>query len=473
MRNKKAYIWGLLARVLPSVIQLITMMILARYLSPSDFGKVGILAILFSVANILIDSGLGGSLLKEKDISKIDCSTIASFNIFVGFLFYLVLFFASDQVELWFGVDELSKIARLLGLSFLIGPLGMVPKTLLYRELKFERISTITILSIALAALFSVIFASLGAGVYALVALQVLNVLFSTVLFCIAYKYAPSIKFSSSSFKRLIPFGFFTTITSVIDTLYENILATLTGKYLGVKQAGYLAQSKKLEEAIGSAIAGTIGNITFPIITKLRYNIDDFVKEANSIYKTIILLVTPILCIVCIYSEEIMGLLFGVNWIPAASYLTLLTVAGVFIIIETLVRCFIKSLDKAKQLMKITIVKRVIGLAIIMLFMLNIPTYALWGYIVSAIIGFLINAILYCQLVSISPFKYIYNTLLLLLPSVIMGTILFFLSSKVNASLLAQIGLALIFVFIYYITVFPLFKVVTIKRMGELLRRVV
>lgn len=459
--------------MLPSVIQVITMMILARFLSPSDFGKVGVLAILFSVANVLIDSGLGGSLLKEKDISTLDCSTVASFNIFVGLFFYLVLFFASDFIEQWFGIEELSKIAKLLGLVFLIGPLGMIPKALMYRELKFKKISIITISSIVIAAICAILFANCGAGVYALVSLQVLNVAFSVSLFCIAYKYRPSLKFSMTSFRRLIPFGFFTTVTSVIDTLYENLLATLTGKFLGVKQAGYLAQSKKLEEAIGSSISGTIGNITFPIITKLRYNLDDFSKEANSIYKTVILLVTPILVVVIIYSKEIMRMLFGEQWVPASSYLSLLTIAGVFVIMETLVRCFVKSLDKAKQLMKITIVKRIIDISIIMLCMIYIPNYALLGYIVCAIIGFLLNATLYCFIISFSPLKYITNTVLLLSPSLFLYIALFFLSVKTNTSLVVQISMIMIFAFLYYIIVLPLYRVVTIKRIEEFLRNVV
>ena len=156
MQNKSAYVWGLMNKFLPSLISLLATMILARFLTPEDFGMIGVVSIIFFVARTLIDSGLGGSLINAKDVNEIDYATISIFNMVVGIFLYVLLFACSGLIEKFFEIDGLSTVVRLLGLTLIIGPIGLVPGTILMKNLQFAAVCKISILSILLSSIIAV-----------------------------------------------------------------------------------------------------------------------------------------------------------------------------------------------------------------------------------------------------------------------------------------------------------------------------
>ena len=227
MQHTEKYIWALVGRFLPLFIYLVTTMILARFLTPDDFGKVGVLSIFFVVANALMDAGLGGSLIKEPKLSRIDCSTILVFNITVSHFLYFLLFFFAGTIERYLNIEGLSLIVRVLCLIFVINSWGLVPRSLLTKKLQFRELTIINVVSVLVAAISSVVLAALKCGVYALVAYQLINGALSVLLSFVYSKYRVSFMFSKDSFKRLISFGVFTSLATTIDSIYENIITFL------------------------------------------------------------------------------------------------------------------------------------------------------------------------------------------------------------------------------------------------------
>lgn len=450
MRNISAYFWGLVTRIAPAVLQLVTTMVLSRILTPEDFGIIGVTAIIFAVANVLVDSGLGGSLINENSLSNVDCSTISIFNIVIGILLFAVVFVIAPIIERFYSIEGLATIIRWLSLTFLLGPIGLVPKSLLMRELNFKHICFITLFSIIISSVFAIVLALLDFGVYALVIYQISQSLFTSLGCVVLSNYRFSIAFSFSSLKRLLPFGIFTTISSVIDTLYENLLTSLTGKYLNVTDAGYLNQAKKIEEMLCTAIASTIGNVSFPIISRLRDKRDVFLSESFSVLRSVILFTYPLLVVTSLYSDNIINILFGPQWQNSSYYLRLLVLAGAFVIVETTIRSFIKSFNKTKELMLITVVKRVIGVIIIVVSLLVSPKFLIYGYVVSSAVALLCNSITFNQLLNIrlcDVIKGVWKTVLtIILLGVVMALPLVCFSSTT-----ISISISVIVLIVYYI----------------------
>lgn len=459
MQNKRAYIWGLGSKIGPSAIQLVTNMILARFLSPSDFGTIGVLTIIFTVANVLVDSGLGGSLVKEKVISKEDCTTIATFNLGVSFFLYLCIFLSSPILEDYFSITNLSFIIRILALTFVIGSFGLVPKSILIRDLRFDTFCIITIIGIFISSSVSIIMAIYDCGVYSLVAFQLLNVIITSIGSIVVTRYSMSLGFYVTSFKRLFPFGFFTTLTSVVDTIYENLLTTLIGKYVNLSQAGYLSQAKKLEESMTTSVTLTIANVSFPILTKLKENQRQFQSEANSLMRTIIMLVFPLLFFVIIFSNFIITLIFGDEWLPAAFYLSALMWAGMILIIETLLKSFIKSLCDVKRLAYATFLKRFVGIVLIIATMLLNSHWAIYGYIASSFIGLIVNAHIYSNIIKKSMVLLLCDLVRFFFPSLIYFILAIVLRRIWENNSLEYIVVCTLFLLLYYIvTVFILWR---------------
>ena len=420
MKNKSQYIWSLLGRFLPSFTFLLATIILARLLTPDDFGLVGVLAILFTVAGTLTDAGLGGSLIKEKTITDLDCSTIFNFNIVISSFLYIILFFSADFIESYFNMTNLSIVTRLLSLSFVINAFSLVPKAIMMRRLQFKELFFISIISTIIGALLSIGAAYLGMGVYALIIYYLSSYFITSLLsvFCGRFRY--SLSFSLNSFRKLVPFGLFTSISAIIDTIYENILSSMFGKVMGVTVAGNFYQAKKTEEAVTSSLASSVGLVAFPVLAELKDDKEGFIGESRSILLSVSGILFPAILLLSIYSDEVILLLYGNQWIESALFFKLLMFAGCFMIIENLNRSFIKSLGLGHTLFNVALVKRGFGISLLFLMSFVNKEYLVHTYIACSFIGYLINQISLSKYLGMSVFKELIILSKVLIPNLLL-----------------------------------------------------
>lgn len=455
MKSPTSYIWTFLGRVGPLVIQLLAMMILARYLTPEDFGQVGVLSIFIMVATTLNDAGFGGSLIKEKEIKQIDCSTVFVYNLGVSVFLYLILFFCAGIIEDYFKNTGLSIVVRLISLVFVINSFGMVAKSLLVRQLKFKVQLKFSMTGIALASIVAIIMAVNGCGVYSLIALQLVQATIISLWALKASKLKLSIRFSINSFKRLFSFGFYTTCCNVVDTIYENSLSFLFGRYLSISQAGYITQAKKIEEISTISVAQTINTASFPILSRINKK-NEFLNEAISLLRVVPLLLFPGLLILSLFSTEIVYVVLGAKWCQVAPFLSILIFAGMFMILETLVRTFIKSLGYVSSLLKVTLIKRSIGLCIILLALFTAKNQVLLAYVFGAFIGLIMNLNLFCKLTN-STIIYLLRTISLSCLPTLVIYIICLIAFNLSSLLLVKLAIAIIFLSIHYLCVLPMY----------------
>lgn len=454
MKHKSAYIWNFGGRIVPQIVFLITNIILAHFLTPAEFGMIGVLAVFISISSTLTDAGFGGSLIKEETISKIDISTVFIYNLVVSIVLYVILFFSAPLIEQYFDIPELTSITRALCLVFVINAWAIIPKTILLRNLKFKQISIISVIGVIIASSIAIFGAHRCWGAYALVAYQLMYGLVDVVLLSCIAKYKISFGFSRESFKKLFSFGLFTTICNVIDSAYENIMTFLFGKYIGISSAGYLYQAKKLETSATSSLAQTINTVAFPVLTRIRHNQPEFIKETDSLFSTFSLFLFPLFWAVAIYANEIVTLIYGTEWEPAGLYLSLLMIVGIFYVGESLVRNYIKSLGCVKQLAKITLIKRLVGLGCILIFLLLDAFYMLIGYIISAFIGYLFNIGLYSKLINRSIRTSLIKDFRSFTITIILGGTML-ISKLLFRNIILNMSILLLLFIIYYLIYIP------------------
>lgn len=457
MQYKAEYIWSLIGKFFPLLVYLVTTMVLSRFLTPEDFGKVGVLSVFFTVASVLMDSGLGGSLINAKEISKKDCDTIFTFNVVVSCAIYLLLFLFANVIECYFEIENLSTLLRFLSLIFLIDAWGLVSRAIMSKDLHFKEIACICIIAVIIAAVLSIIAAVLSFGVYAIVIYQITYSMIGVVLSIIWSKYKPSFSFEVFRFKRLFPFGFYTTLVSTIDTIYENLVTSLFGKYINVQQAGFLYQAKRLEEVPTQTIATTIGFVSFPVLSKIRNDKEQFILESNNIFRTILLLVYPALAVIALFSHEIIRIVYGSQWDQAALYLTLLILAAVFLLAETLNRTFIKAYGNVKELFWATCIKRILGVCCIIIALLLSPEAMLYGYIISAAVGYVVNLVVYNRILSVSILSQLKDFFICLLPSALFFVFVYWLKIQHLGNWIIYLVSSVLFILYYIVALIKLF----------------
>lgn len=394
------YVWGFGNRIITLLATLLNTLILARFLTPEDFGKVGMLAILVNLGTTIADTGMGGSLVKEKNLTKLDCSTVFVYNLVFSLLLYFIFFICAPSIEKFYDTPGLCEISRILTLPIIISALTIVPRSLLYKQLEIKKIFLISLISSILSITTSVVLAINGAGVWALVSYTITYALLENICYHAVCRYVPHFAFSKESFKKLFSFGFFTTLSTIVDTVYENILSILLGKFVGATEVGYYTQAKRIEETPSKSVSTSVANVAFPMLCHINNNEIEFIKKAKEIQGYLLEISTAIILLLALYADTIIILMFGPSWIEAAYYLRILCIAGVFIIIENTNRTFIKSLGRSDIMFKIAMVKRTIGLSIIALSLIWGIKYVLWGYVLSTIIAAIINAYSLSRLVN-------------------------------------------------------------------------
>lgn len=456
--TSSSYIWTFMSRIGGQVIYLLTTMVLARLLSPDDFGMIGVLSIIFMVANTLSDAGLGGALMKEENLDRKNCGTIFLFNSIVSLSLYVIIFCLSDFIESFYEIEGLAKVARLMGLVFVFNALNLVPQNILRYNLKFKELSIISIISIVLAAIISIISALLHAGVYALVIYQLTQSISSVIMTYTATQYRISICFDKAAFRRMFSFGIFTTFSMVIDTIYENMIAAVFGKFMSVTSAGYVSQAKKLEEAASLSLIGTVNNTSFPLLAKLANDKQVFVGSVKTLIKKIPLLIYPLLIIVMVYAKEIITLMFGARWLPASEYLAIIIFAGFFIISDAICRNAIKALGAVQVLFYTTLAKRLIGCSVIIICGFISVNLILYAYVASAILGLIISSVALAKCLDDNYIKWIWISVSVLIPVI---PICFLLEADyyLFKELSINIPLACLILCIYYFVVLPIFGV--------------
>lgn len=465
MKNKSHYLWGLLGKLGPQFLYLITTSILARLLTPDDFGKIGILAIFTSIAQTLLEGGLGGSLIKEKNITRLDCSTIFVFNLVISILLYAIIFFLSPTIEDYYAASGLAIICRLLCLVIIINAFGQIAQTLLFRNLKFKYLTISSILSVSIGAIAAISSAYYFKwGVFSLVAYQLTQSSCYVIINWYNSPFKISFRFSINSFKRLFSFGFYTTIIGVIESGYENIITSLFGKYIGLQQAGYLTQAKRIETTSCNALVGTINSVSFPVLTQLKDSPSVFRQEADALLHNISLLILPILLSVALYSKEIISLIFGPNWIGASQYLKILMWIGCIFILESTIRNFIKSLCHVKRLLITVLIKRSLGLIIILCCIAIDCKYILYGYLVGAAIGLFANILCYTAIQQFKFTEYLKTILSSIWPVLILYIIGNIIYSQITM-LCINIACWLIIIGIYYLWVLKFFDIYILQNL--------
>ena len=454
MQSSKLYIYGLSGKFIPQAIYILTNIVLARLLSPADFGMVGVLAVFFMIAETMMDAGLGGSLINKKVITKKDCSTVFVFNLTVSHLLYVALFIGANYIEQYFQINDLSTVTRVVGLVFVINSWGLVVNTLIAKELRFKEMMGLSIISGIIASIVSIVFAVCRLGVYSLVAYQLALAICRVIGAYMLHPMSLSFKFSTKSFKEIAPFGMYTTIILIIDNIYENILTVLYGKYLTLREAGYISQSKRIEESASKTLVATINSVAFPLLSSIKEK-TLFIKEANDLYKSICLMLFPLLILVSVFSKEVITILLGKEWVNAGVYLSFLIYAGVFMVMESLYRNFIKSLGEVKQLLIFTVYKRIVGFALIFTALAISIDYVLYLYIANAAVAFLLNLYLFCRLTSERFFFHIIRNALYILPCLVYLFCIVVIEKLGLNRLLFSLLLSVTFMLAYYLLILP------------------
>lgn len=389
---KSGLFWSVIGQFGYLFVTFLTNILLARLLSPKEFGIIAIAMFFIALSKVLTESGLSGALVRKKYASEIDNSTIFIFNLAVSIVLYCALFIVSPQIENFYGIENLATYLRVLGVVLLINSFQIIQNVRLVKKMEFKKISTCSLVSVILSSLIAIIIALLGYGIWALILLQVFNALFLTILYWINERGLKRFIFSRTSFKELYGFGMYTTLSSLLDTGFDNIYQLILGKYFSLGQTGFYYQAKKFTEIP----VGVIKSATLGVVFSTLSNIQDDKDKFDNMYSNIIRIFTVIVGGICLgmflFSREIIYLFYGNKWLEADFYMKILALCSFFYMQEMFSRILFKVFDQTHKIFILELIKKAINLIFLILgiYYKSLETL-LYGYFITCILSYFIN----------------------------------------------------------------------------------
>lgn len=431
LKNKtiSGMIWSSLQKFGTMIISFIANIVLARLLTPDDYGCIGMLMIFIALSNTFIDGGFGSALIQKKNPTNEDYSTIFYWNLFLSIVLYIILYFSAPVISNFYNIPLLSSVLRVQGLVLIINALGIIQSNQLRKQLKFKKLATVSLTSALISVIITILLAWQGWGVWSLVAQQLLIAIFNTSLLWILNDWKPLLMFSKKSFKELFNFGGFILLSNLINSFSNNIQGILIGKFFTPATMGLYTQARKLEEVASNSISSVVDQVSYPILAEVQNDKEKLIYTIKKLITSVAFLSFPLMILLIVIAEPLIKLLYSDRWIDAVPYFKILCVAGIAICLQGINYYAVASVGKSKELFKWTIIKRIIGLFFIGIGFVSFKVIGLlWGMVIGSYVIYIINSFLTSKYVGYNLKNQLSDLFPIISISSIAGLITYFVS---------------------------------------------
>lgn len=394
LRDKtiSGFFWSFLQKVGGKGIQFITIIILARLLTPEDFGLIGMLTIFITVSQNIVQAGFSEALIQKKKTDDEDFSSVFWINLLVSIILYGILFIAAPFIADFYDQPLLTSMTRVLSLIFIISSFSYVQQAKLRKEMKFKTLMFIHIPSIIIAGIVAVTMAFLDYGVWSIIGMQITMSIAYAIQIWIYSKWKPLFSFNKQKARGLFSFGSRLMISSILNTLFKESYTVIIGKFFPVAILGFYTNAEKLVKTPAYTLSGALKNVTFSAFSTIQ----DDNKRLKSGYKKMIqqmvFIICPIFVLAAVIAPALFSLILTDKWLPAVPYFRILVVFGIFAPLNSYNLDIVNIKGRSDLFLKLNIIKKiivVIGIAC------TLP-FGIWPLVVfracSAIINYIINS---------------------------------------------------------------------------------
>tara|TARA_R110000744_G_scaffold103809_2_gene198933 strand:- start:9292 stop:10731 length:1440 start_codon:yes stop_codon:yes gene_type:complete len=320
-------IWSAIDKLSTQAIQFILNIVLARLLTPEEYGTVGLLLVFIAISRVFIDSGFTKALIQKQDRDQTDISTVFLFNIIISIVVYTLLWIAAPFIADFYNIEILSILLRVLAISLILNALYTVPYTLISITLDFKTISKINLASTIFSGLIAVYLAYNGYGVWALVFQTIINSITTVIMVWIFNSWRPSLVFSKNSFKSLFSYGSNLLVSSLLERVVSDLSSLLIGKYLSAKNLGYYTRGTQFTNFFFSSIGTILDRVLLPGLATVQNDMKELVRYAKQIIRINALITIPLFLGLGILADPIIRVLLTERWIMAVPIMQVLCVA--------------------------------------------------------------------------------------------------------------------------------------------------
>ena len=464
------FFWRFAERCGAQIVGFIVSLVLARILTPEQFGSIALIIVFTSILQVFVDSGLGNALIQKKEVDNIDYSSVFFFNIVFCFILYLLIFFLCPLIAKFYNDLSLIPVIRVLSLVIVISGLKNVQQAYVARNLIFKKFFFSTLTGTVVAAIFGILLALNGAGIWALVIQQLLNMLIDTIILWCTVGWKPEFKFSISRLKVLFSFGWKLLLVSLIDTLHNDVRQLIIGKMYSSSDLAFYNKARQFPSLVGSNVNTSIESVLFPVLSTAQDDKEKLKEMTRKSMSFSSFVMWPLLLGIAAVSKNLIPLLLTEKWNPCIPFLYIACFDYGILPFTTTNLNAIKALGRSDISLKLEIIKKAISLLIIFLSMkFGVLAIAIGGGIYS-IISTIINSYHNRKLLD---YKYLYqlkDILPYFLSAFCMFLVVNFLPLNFLSNIIQLVIRIFVGIFIYWLLSF-LFKFPSYNYLLDILKR--
>lgn len=377
-------VWTALQKYSSMFISFVSGIILARLLTPYDYGCIGMLAIFMTLAEVFIDGGFGSALIQKKKPTQEDYSTIFYWNLGMAVVMYAVLFLSAPAISRFYKIPFLQDVLRVQGLVLFIYAFNIVQRNQLKKKLNFKVLSLVTIITSVVALTITIIMAYKGFGVWALVTQNLITAAIPAIVFWFLIKWRPIWTFSWQSFKELFSFGFYMFLTNLVNRFGQQIQGLLIGKIYNASTMGYYSKAHSTEQLASTSVSKVMTEVTYPLYAEVQDNKEVLGNMVKRLSMTLSYITFPLMFILLLCAKPIFVLLYSDRWLQSVPYFQVLCIAGLAYCLQSVNTQTISAIGKSRTMFLWMLVKRTVGIGFI------VGGLVLWG-MKGLLVGMVLN----------------------------------------------------------------------------------
>lgn len=421
----KSLLWKLLEKCSVQGVSFIVTVILARILSPDEYGIVAIVTIFLHFSNILIEGGFSTALIQKKGYDNKDFSTIFYFSLATATIIYAILFVSSGAIASFFNVPQLIPIIRVLGITVFFCAINSIQKAYVSKKLLFKKMFYSSLVAAVISGGIAIFLASNGWGVWALVYYSLISQTLMTAVMWFFVKWRPILTFSKDSFKKLFSFGWKIMTTHVIISIFANIRSIIISKFYTATMLAYFDKGKQLPALAMENINSSIQAILFPVFSEAQ---DDKSKVKRMIRRSIrtnCLFIFPMMVALVVMAETLVVTIYTEKWIMMVPYVQIFAISYILMPMQLANIEAIKSLGYSDITLKLEIIKKIIEVAILVISSIMGVLAIAWGVVIYNFICLFINLFPNTKLLNYSFKEQLQDFVPQLLTAISMGVCIF------------------------------------------------
>lgn len=392
LQTARSLKWNAIDRVATQVLYAVVGVVLANILSPEEFGLVGVLLIFQAFATILVDSGFGAALLREKNPTQTDYSTVFWFNLAVSAGIYIILFIGSPVIaHIFQGQQILIPMSKVMFLTFVINGIAIVQVNRLMKNMDVKMIAVANSAGLVISGIVAIWLAIKGAGAWALVWQSIVLASVKTITLWATGGWRPSFAFSRDTIRKIRAVGLSVFSSSLLNTISLNIYNFVIGAFYNISSLGIYTQADKWAKMGSASLSQILTSSFVPLLSRVQDARDTFLRYMDKAGRFTAFILLPAMTLLAVMAEPIFHLLFGNKWDAAIPLFSILSVRGIFVVLISLYSNYLLALGKARNLFASEAVKDIlIFVAILATIFLKNITWLIIGQLAASVATWLI-----------------------------------------------------------------------------------